>query len=133
MRKLNRVLVACSLAAAALAADAAELVAQENNDRGVTIAVTPQALSKNAEWWDFRIVLDTHSADLDDDLAKTAVLLAEPAVRQLPVAWEGAGPGGHHREGVLRFKSIAPMPQAIELRIQRAGEPAPRSFRWQLE
>jgi hypothetical protein len=49
------------------------------------------------------------------------------------MAWDGAPPGGHHREGVLRFKPISPQPQAIELQFTRAGEGAPRSFRWQLK
>ncbi len=53
--------------------------------------------------------------------------------RHAPVAWDGAGPGGHHREGVLRFKPASPRPQAVELRITRPGESAPRSFRWVLQ
>lgn len=50
-----------------------------------------------------------------------------------PTAWDGDPLGGHHREGVLRFKPISPQPQAIELQFTRAGESAPRSFRWQLK
>ena len=30
-------------------------------------------------------------------------------------------PGGHHREGILRFKPVIPLPVAIELRITRSG------------
>jgi hypothetical protein len=99
----------------------------------VTVEVTPQNLSAGAKSWDFKIVLDTHSADLSDDLVKTAVLLDGTGGKHAPVAWDGAAPGGHHREGVLRFKPLAPQPQAIELRISRPSEPTPRSFRWQLK
>lgn len=49
------------------------------------------------------------------------------------LAWDGAGPGGHHRKGLLRFPVIVPRPQAVELRITRAGEAQPRIFRWELK
>jgi hypothetical protein len=123
-------LLAVLLAAGALAA---ELRAQRSSTGGVTVEVTPQNLSAGARSWDFKIVLDTHSADLSDDLVKTAVLLDGTGGKYAPVAWDGAAPGGHHREGVLRFKPLAPQPQAIELRISRPSEPTPRSFRWQLK
>ncbi len=131
--RLLRGTSACLLAAViAFPVTAAELGTQKSSDRGVTVAVTPQNLSAGVKSWDFRIVLDTHSADLSDDLVKTAVLLDATGVKYAPVAWDGAGPGGHHREGVLRFKPVSPRPQAIELRITRPGESAPRTFRWQL-
>ena len=134
MRNLKSAFVACLLAAAvALPAAAAELSTQKSTDRGVTVAVTPQDLSSNAKTWDFKIVLDTHSGDLSDDLLKTAVLLDGTGTQHVPVAWDGAAPGGHHREGVLKFKPVSPTPAMIELQIKRAGEANPRSFRWQLK
>jgi hypothetical protein len=124
----------CLLSAAlVLPAAAAELGAQKSTNRGVTITVTPQNLSRGAKTWDFKVVLDTHSAELSDDLVKTTVLLDGTGGRYAPVAWDGAAPGGHHREGVLRFKPLAAQPQAIELQIMRPGESAPRLFRWQLK
>lgn len=134
MRSLKSALVAFLLAAAAgWPAGAAELTTQKSTDRGVTVDVTPQNLSTGASTWDFKIVLDTHSADLNDDLVKSSFLLDGAGGRYAPVAWDGAPPGGHHREGVLRFERISPRPQSIELQITRAGEDAPRSFRWQLK
>jgi hypothetical protein len=133
MRNLKSMLVALVLAATtALPAAAAELDAQKSTDRGVTVAVTPQNLTDSAGSWNFKIVLDTHSADLSDDLTQSSVLVDGSGKRHMPVAWDGAGPGGHHREGVLRFKPISPRPQSIELQIARNGEAAPRVFRWQL-
>jgi hypothetical protein len=61
------------------------------------------------------------------------VLLDNTGARYAPVAWEGAASGGHHRQGVLQFKSVSPLPDAVELQITRTGESAPRSFRWQLK
>jgi hypothetical protein len=99
----------------------------------VTAKVTPRNLASNAGSWEFAIVLDTHSQELSDDLVKSSLLLDGAGGRHSPTAWDGAPPGGHHREGVLRFKPISPRPQSIELQIRRAGEDAPRSFRWQLK
>ncbi len=121
------------IAAAMLPAAAAELAAQKISDRGVTVAVTPQNLSTGAKIWDFKIVLDTHSGELSDDLVKTATLLDGKGGRHAPIRWEGAGPGGHHREGTLRFNAVTPPPESVELRIQRSGESKARSFRWELK
>lgn len=131
--RLIRFISGIVLALLAAGAFAAELDAQRSSAGGVTVTVTPQDLAASAKSWDFKVVLDTHSGDLNDDLVKTATLLDDKGGRYVPVQWEGAGPGGHHREGTLKFNPVAPAPAAIELRIQRPGEPAPRSFRWQLK
>ncbi len=134
MRKWKFAITASLLAASCfLPAAAVELATQKSSQNGVTVAVTPRTLSSDAETWDFNIVLDTHSQDLSDDLAKSAVLLDGSGARYEPVAWDGAGPGGHHREGVLRFTRIVPQPQMIELQISRDGESGARVFRWELK
>ena len=122
-----------SALAASLEAASPNLATQTVSARGVTIKVTPRNLASNAGSWEFAIVLDTHSAELNDDLVKSSSLLDGAAGRLAAVGWDGAPPGGHHREGVLRFKPVSPQPQSIELQITRAGEDAPRSFRWQLK
>jgi hypothetical protein len=101
---------------------------QSSADRGVTVKVTPKAVGPASEL-EFAVVLDTHSAELGDDLVKSAVLLVDGKELRA-VSWTGAGPGGHHREGVLKFPALPQAPQAIELRIQRSGESAARVFRW---
>ena len=134
MKTLGRFFTACVIMAMSLApAAAAELGMQKNSQGGVTVDVVPADLSVGAKSWDFKVVLDTHSQELNDDLVKTAVLIDPSSNSYVPVAWEGAGPGAHHREGVLRFKPIVPRPASVELRIQRAGEKTPRSFRWALQ
>ena len=109
-----------------------KLPTQTSSASGVTINITPKDLTSNLGSWEFAIVLDTHSQDLSDDLVKSSLLLDGAGGRHSPSAWDGAPSGGHHREGVLRFKPVSPRPQSIELQISRAGEAAPRSFRWQL-
>ena len=110
----------------------AQLAPQRSASDGVTIAVTPTSVEQNVKSWDFKVVFDTHTKDLVDDLLKGAVLVDEKGNKFEPVAWDGAGPGGHHREGILKFNPIVPRPASVELRILRAGETAPRTFRWQL-
>ena len=86
-------------AATAIPSVAADLDTQKSADRGVTVAVTPQNLAGETRTWDFKIVLDTHSADLNDDLVKSSLLLGGASGRYAPVAWDGAPPGGHHPRG----------------------------------
>lgn len=124
--------LSAALAASSAAANP-NLPAQTSSAREVTIKVTPRNLAGNTGSWEFAIVFDTHSQDLSDDLVKSSLLLDGAGGQHSPTAWDGARPGGHHREGVLRFKPISPRPRSIELRITRAGEDAPRSFRWQLK
>lgn len=110
---------------------ASSLPPQLSSQAGVTVQVTPRADSGGT--WEFEFALNTHSGDLSEDLAKAVVLVADGGTSYAPVAWQGDPPGGHHRKGVLRFQAISPQPQAIELKLQRPGEPSPRSFRWQLK
>jgi hypothetical protein len=112
---------------------AAQLATQKDTANGVTVAVTPASLSPGAKTWDFAIVLDTHSQDLSDNLAQSAVLVDDRGNRFKALAWDGAAPGGHHRSGVLKFRAIEPQPVALELRISRPGEAKARIFRWRLE
>lgn len=104
---------------------------QSSSDRGVTVKVTPKAMGPADGRWEFSVVFDTHSAELSDDLTQIAVLATDDGRTLKPTSWTGAGPGGHHREGVLAFEVPSPRPAAIELKIARPGETAPRSFRWQ--
>ncbi len=106
------------------------LPTQSSNDRGVTVKVTPKSMGTPNGRWEFSVVLDTHSADINDDLMQSASLITDDGRTLKPISWTGAPPGGHHREGVLAFEVPTPMPGAIELRIHRAGETVARTFRW---
>ena len=114
--------------------NAAELgyAPQVSNEREIKVTATLQNIPNEAKTWDFEVVLETHTKALNDDLAKSSVLIAD-GKQYLPLGWEGAPPGGHHRKGVLRFKAIAPPPASVELQIRLAGDPSPRSFKWLLK
>lgn len=132
VKKFGKLLFATLFILNMLPATAAELGVRSSSAAGVTVKVTPKDVSAQAAVWTFAVVLDTHSQDLRDDLARTAALVDARGGRHAPLAWEGAPPGGHHREGVLRFKGLGAQADALELHIQRAGEQAPRVFRWKL-
>ena len=110
------------------AAAAGSLPAQSSSAAGVTVKATPRTLTGPV--WEFELVFDTHTQDLNDDPVKSASLHAAGGASAAPLAWQGDPPGGHHRKGVLRFKAVTPAPAALELRLQRAGESSPRVFRW---
>ena len=114
--------------------NAAELgyAPQISNEREIKVTATLQNIPNAAKTWGFEVVLETHTKALSDDMAKSAVLIAD-GKQYLPLNWEGAPPGGHHRKGVLRFKAIAPPPASVELQIRLAGDPSPRSFKWLLK
>ena len=117
----------------AVASAAAPLEAQKSSRNGVTIAVTPLEVAPRANQSVFKVVLDTHSQDLADDLEATSILLDGRGSQLRPLAWEGAPPGGHHREGILTFPAFDAAPSVLELRIRRAGEPDARILKWKLE
>lgn len=73
------------------------------------------------------VVLDTHAVDLDLDVAAGAALTVDEAVWPTE-AWLGDGPGGHHREGELRFRAAGPV--AGEARLTITGLDDPVTFRW---
>jgi len=105
---------------------------QSSLESGVTVKATPKAIGPAATRWEFTIALDTHSADLSDDLVADSRLVSDDGRTAKPIGWTGPGPGGHHREGVLAFDALTPRPAWIELRIVRPGEVTARTFKWQL-
>lgn len=98
----------------------------------VEVAVTPKNIRKDALIWEFEVVMDTHSVELDDDMVVASELVANGAAYQ-PISWEGDPPGGHHRAGVLKFRAIALPSGSIALVIRDVGGVATRNFQWSLE
>ncbi len=99
----------------------------------VTVKVTPLEFGKDTKKWKFDIAFDTHSGSLDDDPLAIATLVDDKSNVFQPNNWEGAGSGGHHREGVLVFDAINPMPLFVELKIKGVGGVSERSFRWNIK
>ncbi|OHA13379.1 MAG: hypothetical protein A2909_01765 [Candidatus Tagabacteria bacterium RIFCSPLOWO2_01_FULL_39_11] len=95
----------------------------------VTVAVTPVV---NLSDWSFRITLDTHSADLIEDLKEVSAIKDEKGSEYKPIKWDGDPAGGHHRSGILRFGEITPAPQSVVLVIRQIGGIAERKFEWEI-
>lgn len=96
----------------------------------VTVTVMPLDLSPESPEWRFDVSMDTHSVELDQDMASVSALFDDSGREYRPLAWDGAT-GGHHREGVLIFKRITPTPRSLRLQITGIAE-ATRTFVWQL-
>lgn len=97
----------------------------------VFIKVKPVQMGGNTALWKFLITLDTHSVELNYDLLQAVILTDDKGSSIQPIAWEGASPGGHHREGNLIFERIEPSPRWIELKMQNVGGISERSFKWE--
>ncbi len=81
-----------------------------------------------------RVVLDTHSVDLDGfDLAQLARVRLNGGVWVAPTKWE-APAGGHHRVGMLTFGSLDPQlfasARLIELEVRDVAVPS-HLLRWE--
>jgi len=102
-----------------------------DDQASVTVTVTPTLLSEESREWKFDITLSTHSVELDQDMTEIAILTDDSGKEYGPVRWEGAEPGGHHREGILFFTPITPYPQHLKLNIRDVGG-VQRLFSWTL-
>jgi len=93
------------------------------------VDVTVEPLQLDQQGAAFTIVLDTHAVDLSADLTRATL---EVGGTPWPVeAWSGDGPGGHHREGELRFESAGPATGTAILTIPELPEPVEAT--WDLD
>ena len=104
------------------------LETQTNSEGDVNVSAAPE-LGGNE--WLFTIKLDTHSQELVYDVVALATLVAD-GKEYKPINWQGDASAGHHRESVLLFQSIEPMPRSMELKIINVGGIPERIFRWTL-
>lgn len=95
-----------------------------SNENNVEFQVTPLSATE------FQIAMNTHSVDLDFDLAKISMLYDDIGNGYKPLKWDGSEPGGHHRNGILTFPKISSNAKSIKLIIT---DSAKREFSWRLE
>ena len=105
---------------------------QINAEGPVSVTVIPPSELKDSSVWIFGVTLDTHSGNLSQDVAKSALLSDNNGKEYKPVSWEGDAPEGHHRKGVLKFSPIIPRPASIKLNISKVGGIEERTFMWTL-
>jgi hypothetical protein len=93
----------------------------------VDVKIEPLQLSDGGAV--FKITLDTHSVELDADLTLATLDVGGSA---WPIdEWSGDGPGGHHREGELRFRAAGSAAGTATLTIPELPDPVEAS--WQLD
>ncbi|HLC94847.1 MAG TPA: hypothetical protein VJH89_00010 [Patescibacteria group bacterium] len=105
------------------------LDSQTNSDGEVSVTVTPRDQSD----LEFEMTLSTHSVDLSEDLTKISILVDDDGNEYKPTEWQGDPPGGHHREGILRFGEIVPQPQSLTLLVRHIGGVSERKFEWMMQ
>jgi len=94
----------------------------------VELQVVPEQLDESGAV--FTVAMDTHEGELAADLAQTATLEVGGQPWRIR-GWTGDGPGGHHREGKLRFDASGPPRGEVTLNL--AGFPEPVEVTWTVE
>jgi len=110
---------------------AAEFATRGNDAGGVRVDVTPKSVAAGSAW-QFEVVMDTHTKPLNDDLTKTAVLVDDGGRKYAPLDWQGDKPGGHHRNGVIKFNSFVSASATVTLKLVQVGGIGERIFVWRM-
>ena len=135
MRRIGIVMVAALLGVAVttgtMAAQADPALAQRVQGGGVTADVT--WLKERSPDLAFKVVLDTHSVNLDGYQWEQIVSLrGQNGTAIPPAAVEQASGSGHHREAILRFLAGS-TDGAIEVVVTGVANVKERVFRWRAQ
>lgn len=112
-----------------------EAAPQSIEGGGVTVKVTPLNLGDaTADTLDFEVVLDTHSVELNYDIAQLATLTDNLGNEYTPAAWTPEQSSGHHVSGKLSFADRATVLQSgvteLTLDVTGVAGVASRAFTW---
>jgi len=105
---------------------------QSNKENGVRVDAMPVELKAGSEAR-FEVRMNTHSVELDQDLAAISSLKDNKGNTFPPTGWDGSPPGGHHRSGTLSFPALAPGTETVTLIIKGVGKDSERIFSWQVQ
>lgn len=106
-----------------------QLETKTSQEAEVSIAVTPYL---SEEKWSFEIVLNTHSIELNENLAERAFLKDESGREYKPIEWQG-GIGGHHLSGALVFSPLKERLNKLKLVMNDVYGVKERIFEWNLK
>ena len=103
----------------------------------VVMEVTPMNLGMPNDTLTFDVAMNTHSVDLNFNLAKHATLITDTGKMIQATAWDGPM-GGHHVSGKLTFPAnvdgTSILDGASKLTLEIRGVDAElRTFEWQLK
>jgi predicted small lipoprotein YifL len=112
----------------------ADQTARQDAQGAVTVVITPLNLNDPGDTIDFDVSLNTHSVDLNMDLAALATLSTDTGLSVSGVLWTGER-GGHHVQGTLSFpastNNLSLLDGASELTLTiRDLDAAERVFSW---
>ena len=138
MRRIVGLTVLGIIAAAAVTSWSGEVFAastvqaklsQQVAGGGVTVIAT--LLKEQTDTTAIKLVLDTHSANLDGYKLDEIAILQDDTGKSYPVvAVEQASGGGHHRQAVLRFGKVSPEAKTVELLVKDVAGVKERIFKW---
>ena len=110
---------------------------QVDTQGAVSVELQPLNLNNPGHTIKFSVAMNTHSVNLDMNLADLATLETDTGLRVSASEWETPTAGGHHVRGVLHFPAavdgepvITPETRQITITIQNVDAPE-RIFRWQ--
>ena len=140
---LTLVLTACSATATPLQTDSqattalSDSVTRVDEQGAIVIEITPVNLDASTDTLEFNVVMNTHSIDLNMDLATLSTLTTDRGITVQGSLWD-APLGGHHVEGNLIFPSMKDGNSILEgasrLILTIASVDAPsRVFEWEVK
>lgn len=103
---------------------------QTSDEQEVTVVVTPIVLGKSNEETKFLARFDTHTIELDFDIAAVATLKDDNEKNYSAFSWSG-GRGGHHLEGEIVFPPIKKTARIVTLTLSGVNG-ADRIFSWEI-
>ena len=106
------------------------VLTSQTSEGNVTVEVTPKNLTSGSQV-QFNIQFNTHSVELNYDLAQTARLNDDTGNSYKPLSWTG-GKGGHHVEGVLTFSAISNTAKKVTLTLPGIDS-QDRIFSWEVK
>jgi hypothetical protein len=114
---------------------------QKVSEGGVTVTVTflgniPREglLKERSGELAFKVVLDTHSVDLDRYKFDNIVFLRDEAYHwSSPAGVEAVSGSGHHREAIVKFPRPSGGLDELELAVKGVAGVKERTFRWKLQ
>lgn len=137
--KMDRIYKIFGLAALAivavtvgLAVDAGAYEMRSNRENRVRVDVKPVQLTPGQPPR-FEVRMNTHSETLGEDMVAVSSLKDNAGRVYQATAWQGSGPGGHHRKGVLEFPKLEDNTDSITLIIRKVANVPERTFEWSVE
>ena len=128
----NMMIVLVLLGFVSLASNADAFSTKKSRKNGVTVEVKPMTFAPGQPA-KFEVAMNTHSGDLGSDMAAVSTLRDDLGQEYKPTKWDGDGPGGHHRSGVLEFPTLEGNPKSVTLIIKNIAKVPERIFKWNLE